>query len=90
MIEHYDYEHHLTDFIDDICICMAAKARGNNKWNISPEELTIASRAKGRLLQRGSNLLRSRAAQLRLDNIKEEYNSFKKVCIEDGLIESDK
>lgn len=90
MIEHYDYGNNLEDFIDDICIVMAAKVRNPSKWNNSPEELAIAARAKGRLLQRGSNLLRSRAAQLKLDNMKELFNSYKKECIEDGLIEGDK
>ena len=90
MIEQYDYGNNLEDFINDICIVMAGKHRTTNKWSSSPEENRIYMNAKGRLIQRGTTLLRKRAAELKLENMKQEFAETRKIFIEDGLIESDK
>jgi hypothetical protein len=89
MNEQYDYGNNLEDFINDVCIVMAGKVRITNKWSSPPEENMIYLSAKSRLIQRGTTLLRKRAAKLKLENMKQEYADTKNVFIQDGLIEGD-
>ena len=84
-MNHFNYEDNLTDFIDDVCIAVAGKVRQASKQYLSAEECLVVNQARSRLVGRGTNLIRQRAAQMQYDGLKSQANTLKQTCLEDGI-----
>ena len=81
MIEESGFDYDMEKFIDDICICMYGKV----KTHKSLEEGWVVSQSRSRLLIHGQKLMIARSTQMKYDGLKQNVETFKQICREDGI-----